>query len=375
VADNTLHVTHGERPLPPLPCITRRGVLLTALGWTLYAAFFTAYFCVMLKLSLLETFGSQVISSLIFALYGIPVWLVVIRGLDRSPWGWRVGAHAVLGPVYMAAVFYTSWGVSVALTGEPELNMDLLIWQLLGMLFTYLIQFSLFHVVRSSQKLRWREQQQVELERLLREQQLAVLRSQLNPHFLFNSLNTISAVLGQNVEQARGLIARLGDVLRYAVDSIDRNVVPLAEEWTLTRSYLDVEQARLGDRLAVQADIPDELLATTVPPMILQPLVENAIIHGIAPLPEGGQVHVSAELVSGRVRLEVRNSGASVIGDRGDWDSGARPCETSASGWIPCTGQRQNSKCRRHLKGASPPPSCFPERPPHERAGHRRHRR
>ena len=233
--------------LPPLPRITLRGVLLAAAGWLLYTVVFEIYFAVMLGAPFGASFRGRALGSVLMGLYSVPVWLAVIRGLDRSSWGWRVLAHAALGPPYVAANWYTMDLLSLLLYGAPAVPPDLVIWQLLGLLFTYMVQFGLFHIVRAGQKLRWRESRQAALEGLLREQQLAVLRSQLNPHFLFNSLNTISAVLSQDAEKARRLIARLGDVLRYAVDSVERDSVSLAEEWKLTRSYLEVEQARLAE--------------------------------------------------------------------------------------------------------------------------------
>ena len=310
-------MTHA---LPPLPRITLRGVLLTAAGWLLYTVAFEIYFAVMLGAPFGASLPGRAIGSAWLALYSVPVWLVVIRGLDRSAWGWRVLAHAGLCPLYVAANWYTMDLLSRRMYGAPIVPADLVIWQLLGFLFTYMVQFGLFHIVRAGQKLRWRESRQAALERLLREQQLAVLRSQLNPHFLFNSLNTISAVLGRDAEQARRLIARLGDVLRYAVDSVERDSVSLAEEWELTRSYLEVEQARLGDRLEVLAEMAGAPTCQ-VPPMILQPLVENAVVHGIAPLPEGGQLRVSAEETPDRVVLTVSNTGAAVAGDAALWES------------------------------------------------------
>ncbi len=312
----------GDDPvLPPLPRITLRGILLTAAGWLLYTVVFEIYFSVMLGTPLGASLPGRATGSALMGLYSVPVWLAVIRGLDRSSWGWRVLAHAALGPPYVAANWYTMDLLSLLLYGAPAVPPDLVIWQLLGLLFTYTVQFGLFHIVRAGQKLRWRESRQAALERLLREQQLAVLRSQLNPHFLFNSLNTISAVLSQDAEKARRLIARLGDVLRYAVDSVERDSVPLAEEWKLTRSYLEVEQARLGDRLEVREAAAGPVLSCEVPPMILQPLVENAIVHGIAPLPEGGRLLLSAERALDQVVLTVRNSGGAVPGDAALWES------------------------------------------------------
>ena len=311
-------MTHA---LPPMPRITPRGVLLTVAGWVLYTVLFEIYFAVMLGAPLGASLPGRAIGSAWMGLYSVPVWLVAIRGRDRSAWGWRVLAHAALCPLYVAANWYTMDLLSRRMYGAPIVPADLVIWQLLGFLFTYMVQFGLFHIVRAGQKLRWRESRQAALERLLREQQLAVLRSQLNPHFLFNSLNTISAVLSQDAEKARGLIARLGDVLRYAVDSVERDTVSLAEEWQLTRSYLEVEQARLADRLVVEEEVPDHVLALEVPPMVLQPLVENAMVHGIAPRPEGGRLFFSADRVGDRLVLTVRNSGAPVAGDAALWES------------------------------------------------------
>ena len=311
-------MTHA---LPPLPRITPRGVLLTAAGWLLYTVLFEIYFAVMLGAPLGASLPGRAIGSAWMGLYSAPVWLVVIRGLDRSAWGWRVLAHAAVCPLYVAANWYTMDLISLRMYGAPIVPADLVIWQLLGFVFTYMVQFGLFHIVRAGQKLRWRESRQAALERLLREQQLAVLRSQLNPHFLFNSLNTISAVLSQDAEKARRLIARLGDVLRYAVDSVERDTVSLAEEWELTRCYLEVEQARLGDRLEMREEASGSALSFEVPPMILQPLVENAIVHGIAPLPEGGRLLLSADRGADRVVLTVSNSGAVVEGESGLWES------------------------------------------------------
>lgn len=310
-------VTH-----PPLPTITRRGVLIATVGWLLYSTFFGTYFSLMLSLPLVPTVLGQLPGSVVFGLFSIPVWLVVVRRLDRAHWSRRLGAHALLGPAYMAATLYVTVELSAALSdGQQDPVGDILIWQLLGLLFTYMLQFALFHIVRSNQKLRWREKQQRELELLLREQELAVLRSQLNPHFLFNSLNTISAVLGQDTERARELIARLGDVLRYAVDSVDLDSVALGDEWQWTGSYLDVERARLGDRLQVVTDVNDDLLPLRVPPMVLQPLVENAIVHGIAPNPEGGRLSVRAWSDGSHLCIAVENDGAPATGDPDSWES------------------------------------------------------
>lgn len=297
-----------SRPQPPLPHITWRGVAVVALAWLLYSAAFAAYFSVVISTALGNAFVDQLAGNTVQALFGLPVWLLVVRGLDRAAWPWRLAAHVVICPIYVALLWQTSVWLAGVL-GDPPIDPELVKWNLLGVFFTYALEFSLFHVARSAQKLRWRDAHEAELTRLLREQELAVLRAQLHPHFLFNSLNTISATITEDAEEARRLIARLGDVLRYAVDTVDEDFVPLQREWQLTRSYLDVEQARLGDRLVLVTELAPDTLEAPVPPMVLQPLVENAIRHAIAPAPEGGSLRIESRRDGAHLRLEVANTG------------------------------------------------------------------
>ena len=109
--------------------------------------------------------------------------------------------------------------------------------------------------------------------------QLQTLRYQLNPHFMFNSLNTISAYIHSNPDLADEVLHELADILRYSLDTGEESSVSLQQEVAIIKKYLNIEKARFGDRLIVNFDIPDELLNTLVPPLILQPIVENAIKH------------------------------------------------------------------------------------------------
>ena len=123
------------------------------------------------------------------------------------------------------------------------------------------------------------------------EAQLLALRSQLNPHFLFNALNSVIALMDKDVPAAQRMVARIGELLRLSLGA-DEAEVPLARELHLVRQYLEIEQIRFGDRLAVTIDVPAELLSLEVPNLVLQPLVENAVVHGVAPRPGPGHVTV-----------------------------------------------------------------------------------
>jgi len=140
--------------------------------------------------------------------------------------------------------------------------------------------------------------------------QLQALKMQLQPHFLFNTLHSISSLNLSNPMKANAMIARLGDFLRMTLDRSDEQTVTLNEELEFLRCYLEIEQIRFSDRLTVEFDIADETLSAQVPHLILQPIVENALKHGIAPYAAKGKIDVSAHKANGRLLLQIRDNGA-----------------------------------------------------------------
>lgn len=161
-------------------------------------------------------------------------------------------------------------------------------------------------------KFRERELRAAELEKRLVEAKLHALQMQLNPHFLFNSLHSISALMHQDVEAADRMVVRLSDLLRAALDNSGAQEVTLRNELKFLQSYLEIEQIRFGSRLTVKTDVPPDLLEARVPNLILQPLIENAIRHGIEPHAKAGRVELRAQLVDGALVLDVWDNGAGV---------------------------------------------------------------
>lgn len=146
-------------------------------------------------------------------------------------------------------------------------------------------------------------------ETLAREAQLRALRYQLTPHFLLNTLNGISTLVGESrIPDARRMIARLGDFLRATLEGVGSLEVTLAQEVHFMEQYLAIEQARLGERLRVDVRIAPEALDAQVPNLLLQPLVENAILHGITPFPAGGELAIRAGRTGEQVNLSVHNT-------------------------------------------------------------------
>lgn len=147
------------------------------------------------------------------------------------------------------------------------------------------------------------------LETANRENQLGNLRAQMNPHFMFNALNGIRALIDENPEQAKRSITQLSAILRNAMASVKRKVVPLGEEIDIVKAYLALEAMRYEERLRTRFELEPGLERVPVPPMMLQTLVENAVRHGVAKLTEGGELIISAQRGLEGLVLTVRNSG------------------------------------------------------------------
>ena len=154
--------------------------------------------------------------------------------------------------------------------------------------------------------LRHREQELVELAATA---QLAALRAQINPHFLFNSLNSIAQLIRADPDRAEACVERLAEMFRYVLRYGEKDFVPLAEELEMARAYLDIERARFGDRLQVETHIDPPSLQHLIPNLILQPLVENAVRHGLSRKRGGGTVRIDARLADGCLELSVGDDG------------------------------------------------------------------
>ena len=171
----------------------------------------------------------------------------------------------------------------------------------------YLACAAFYYLLLAQDKAEEAEQARLTMQMLAQEAELKALRAQLNPHFLFNALNSISALTSLDPLKARDMCVKLSDFLRRALGLGERHSIPLSEELELSRGYLAIEQVRFGQRLQLDWQVEPEVEAALMPPLLLQPLVENAIKHGISPLPDGGGVRLIARLESGMVHILVEN--------------------------------------------------------------------
>jgi LytS/YehU family sensor histidine kinase len=208
-----------------------------------------------------------------------------------------------LGRVIARALEYGS-GVFTGIEAAMRNQWPLLF--VVGVLL-YLLASAVHYTVFAADASRQSERRALELQVHAREAELRALRAQIDPHFLFNSLHSISALTGSDPAGARRMALLLGDFLRDSLRVGGRGRIPLGEELRLLRQFLEIEHVRFGDRLRVTWTVEKDTEQCELPPLLLQPLVENAVTHGIAHLLDGGDVRIRAERRAGRLHVGVEN--------------------------------------------------------------------
>jgi len=264
-----------------------------------------------LRLNLIQFYLWGAFSPLLFWLsrrYTIEFRAVRVRKLSL-----HLGAIVLLAGIHGTISFALLWSFSPGIRQRfPSIvngyrayfgygfYLDLII----ALLITIAVHAFLYY-----RNLRAIEFEQAALKTQLAQSQLRALKMQLHPHFLFNTLHSISSLVRDDPAKANGMIARLGDFLRLTLEHSDEQFVTLQEEMEFVRCYLEIEQVRFGDRLAVQYEIEETALSVEVPHLILQPVVENAIQHAIAPSMDPGRITITARRLDDFLRVEVRDTG------------------------------------------------------------------
>ncbi len=243
--------------------------------------------------------------TLLIALVSLSAWYVC-RSLDlKTTPDWKLGGIFLLasmcastvvvafGQLFVSLLNHPFPGISARFRpGIPVLSGVVSLVYLLSIVLHYLVL-----AMESSQK----------AEILSREAELKALKAQINPHFLFNSLNSISALTSIDPARARQMCIALSDFLRNSLQLGERPSILLGEELALTKSYLEVERVRFGQKLRITQQLADGCADCDVPPLLVQPLVENSIKHGIATLAEGGEIAVLGERWEDQLRVTIEN--------------------------------------------------------------------
>jgi LytS/YehU family sensor histidine kinase len=267
------------------------------------------------QMPLFIAFRSAFLESFLWALTTVAIfWLTRRYPLERGRMPRRIAVHLVAavaiamartGIMLVLAWWYLRW-----LRVFPTFSLQFWSTSSQNVLF-YALLLGIAHLVLYYRRYREREQAVEQLARGLTEARLQALKMQLQPHFLFNTLNAISALIPDEAKPARRMVARLGDLLRTTLEHEETQEVTLRDELAFLQPYLEIEQARLGDRLTVVMNIAPETLDARVPHLLLQPLVENAVRHGIASRIEPGTVQISTTRGADDrfLQLEIRDDG------------------------------------------------------------------
>jgi signal transduction histidine kinase len=291
------------------------------------------------------------------------VWLASRFPFERRTWKVAVVVH--IGGVFVTTTLHV--GLTIAsrmgifwLVDEPSspwqveyqrmffLNFD---WEMM----TYWAIIGLSHALWYRREAQDRALRESHLETHLVEAKLQSLQRQLQPHFLFNTLNTISALMHRDVDAADNMIAKLSDLLRVSLQSVDVQETTLKEELDFLSKYLEIEQTRFRDRLTVVFDVQPDTLDALVPNLILQPLVENSIKHGIGPKPTPSRIEIHARRAGAMLEIEVRDTGVGLSASRlRDLDRGPQRADSARWGGSSGGVGLSNTRSRlQHLYGSA----------------------
>lgn len=302
---------------------------VVVLAWTAIGFFFTCqvYFAMIRSdrpVLWSETFAVQFSYAYIWALVTpLVLWLARRYRLEQDHWRRNLQLHvlfstacAVLVGCMLYAFNALYWDRPQGGTGPLWLISRTIILNASENYGIYCLILLARHALDYYRRYTAGERRAAQLQTRLAQAQLHALKMQLQPHFLFNTLHSISALVYKDVEAADKMIARLGDFLRLTLENSGTQEVTLQQELEFLKCYLEIERIRFQDRLTTTLDIDPHALNTQVPNLILQPIVENAIRHGIAPRSTPGRIDILAERKNGTLRIRIKDNGPGLILNR-----------------------------------------------------------
>jgi len=294
--------------------------------WTLFGLFFASQFALQNQLSanpvsFWRILSWQLVSGYIwFAISPLILVLAKRFPFDEGKWKTSLPVHAVacvviaLVQLAIDAFILTRLGYppNRQFTNFLEAYKFFVLVNLHLSILIYMGVVGIWSAYSYYQRYRERELQASQLEARLAQSRLQVLKMQLHPHFLFNTLNAISELIYKEPESADRMLTDLSDLLRLSFENLEVQEIPLKQELEFLEKYIEIEQMRFHDRLSINMRISPDTLDARVPNMILQPLVENAIKHGIAPRSAGGRIDINTTRSNGHLHIEVTDDGLGV---------------------------------------------------------------
>jgi sensor histidine kinase YesM len=294
------------------------------LAWVYLAGLYCAVFLIVGTSTVLRAVVGSVVYVIPMGALGVGA-LAVFRRLDWTAErrARLIAMHVALGVVFGVGVTLSNFGtftilhrLAPATFPAPRLNLEYATWESLMGLLIYGVLAAVCFAILLQQRVREQEARAARAMALQTEAELRALRAQLNPHFLFNTLHSLLALVRHDPGAAEEALEQFGDLLRYTLDTQKNGeVVPLGEELSFVRNYLALESLRLGERLRLELDVDESLGDRWVPAFCLQPLVENAVRHAIAPRAAGGRLALRVRSEGAVVLLEVADDGPGAAAD------------------------------------------------------------
>ena len=262
--------------------------------------------------SLPESVADSVVFNLLFAAAGYTLWFVIRYNLKEKSSGVDLLLqHLMVAGVIIAIWFFVSYYTLTSLFPVNSTYLQFLKestpWRIITGLFYYIVYVLIYYLILYYEDLQEKLKHEGELKSLVKEAELNVLKSQINPHFLFNSLNSVSSLTLSRPDKAQEMVIKLSDFLRYSLSSDRKSTTTLEDEFENISRYLDIEKVRFGKRLNFAPDIPSQCFGAEVPSLILQPLLENAIKHGVYNSTEEVKITLSCDINEDFVTIRVSN--------------------------------------------------------------------
>jgi len=295
------------------PVLSKKNYLAAyLLVWTAIIVVHTALLFFIYDIYFKESLTDAAVFNLSFAIAGYTLWFVIRYNLKEKPSGVDlILQHLMVAGFIIATWFFVSYfSLTNIFSSNPDYLQFLKVsipWRIITGLFYYIVFVLIYYVIIYYEDLQEKLKQENELKNLVKEAELDALKSQINPHFLFNSLNSVSSLTLSSPDRAHEMVIKLSDFLRYSLRSDRKSITTLENEFGNIKRYLDIEKVRFGKRLKFVSAIPNECMNSQVPSLILQPLIENAIKHGVYNSSEEVTIHLSCKKNNDFVIIEITN--------------------------------------------------------------------
>jgi two-component system, LytTR family, sensor kinase len=243
----------------------------------------------------------------------IPIWYITTVCMEKQSLQLKLLAHIFFLPVFILVCYYAQYTIKYCFGWSMFWGGQKVVWTLYNLMLFYMVQFGFIHAYNYFKMLKKEELEKVELRELALKSEMNALKAQLNPHFLHNLFNSINATIPPEQERTRALIIQLSDLFRYQNYAAQKEFVTIKEEIGFLDNYLQLMKVRLKERLNYSFEVSSNLNNIKIAPMLLQPLIENAIIHGISPKIEPSTLTIKINRVSDKLNISIEDTGVGIV--------------------------------------------------------------